>query len=258
MKIDHSPRGLLVPGWSKAGRLALVVSPDHPDAEDCAGLTLTEVAKRRQVSKETAYRWLFEGIAPPPGGGRPGRRQAPETTAWMARHFEPGATIKDAARHFSRSTATVKRWIEHRMEPLASPPVKASSTIGDFSKGYRGPKPAVFIRQWMRNRCPPELQDVPILAVAKAYNVTPTAVRGWAKHDLDPVVGGYKTGHARPKPKKARARPKAAAKPKPEPAAVMTPEQRERLRAAFVAELHARKPFASRLTRIFTAEIRPL
>lgn len=117
------------------------------------------------------------------------------------------------------------------------------------AKGYRGPRPALFIRRWIKRHAPPEMRGVSIRDIAKHYRVTETAIRKWARESVPPCVGGYPRGR-NGAAKKSEAKRQARAR-RAEPLAPPPPVDK---RAAFIAELHARLPARTRLVRIFCAE----
>lgn len=127
-------------------------------------------------------------------------------------------------------------------------------------KRHRCRKPAQFIVAWAKRHLPKRLHDASIRDMAAHYLVTDTSIRIWARVGVPPMHGGYPRG-ALSRERRARQRPREKPPKAVQPVVVVPPpmpteERRERIRAAFLAELHERLDPRDRLKRIFLAEIR--
>lgn len=129
-------------------------------------------------------------------------------------------------------------------------------------KRVRSRKPAQFIVKWARRHLPKQLHDATIREMAAHYLVTDSSVRTWARLEVPPMHGGYPRGalcRERTARQKARRERRRAPKPQvvePIPQ-ISADELRDRMKAAFMAELALRADPRNRLNRIFHAEMKP-
>lgn len=255
-----------------AGSLVRVVSGRY------AGMTVSAIARACRRPRLHVLRELERGVEPveaPPKPAKPnGRPPSPARVAWGEKHLPPElrtASWAELLRHFHVSPGTLAGWIHGGASPALGKP-RASNRER--------------FKAWRAQHLPEALRYAPGEAIAAHYDVHLKTVYGWARDGLAPVAGGrqgltrrsdkalrWRTRYVPPALRQAKTRTIAAhyrvsvpavyawIRDGMEPVAggrrhAAPPRRRTDPRLApLVAELYARQPVASRLTRIFMAEM---